>query len=547
MVFRYDRSGFHKPQQFSEFLPAMSDLSTVDDQRHTVLAAKDVRHPARQALRANIVPCVVISVLGAVFIWPILSPSAIISSSYDFLRGLFQFLNFADGETFLADLQTWIEDAQKWTSVGEDSSAGVIHNVYTSIRTSGGIEKAVLYALGNAILGTSVTTSIIAGATVVATMGVTLFARIPLRISSIRFYVESRIYPHTGVSRLLFVFRSRATLAIGWAAIYKYFWLVVWAFTIIGFPIKYYSYCMYDYILAENPHANPRQALQLSKTLMKGNRMRAFLLDLSFVPWYFLGLLSFGLVIYFYASPYRYLAFAEFYTRVRAIGFDHQITGIELCNDPYLTQIPIDESVWVDDDHPLVYPHPRAKKSHISSRMDYRRDYSVINLILLFFCFSFIGWVYESTLSIAYVGHFVNRGTMYGPWIPIYGTGGVVVLVVLKKLRERPFVTFLTAIGLCGVIEYTAATVIYYSSGLTYWNYTGYFFNIQGRVCLEGLLVFGMAASAAVYFMAPLLDTWLNRISLRIRYIIAATLLVGFTTDATMSIAIPRTGTGITD
>src|SRR5699024_193673 len=71
-------------------------------------------------------------------------------------------------------------------------------------------------------------------------------------------------------------------------------------------------------------------------------------------------------------------------------------------------------------------------------KLDYKRHYSIRTLILLFFAFSIAGWLWEVTLHIVTKGMLVNRGTMLGPWLPIYGAGGALVLFLLKKLFTRP-------------------------------------------------------------------------------------------------------------
>ena len=68
-----------------------------------------------------------------------------------------------------------------------------------------------------------------------------------------------------------------------------------------------------------------------------------------------------------------------------------------------------------------------------------RQDYSVSSLVLMFFTFSGIGWLWEVGLHLVVDGMFFNRGVMAGPWLPIYGTGGVLILVLLKKWRSRRF------------------------------------------------------------------------------------------------------------
>jgi hypothetical protein len=489
-------------------------------------------------LRTNLAACVTTSVLTAVFVWPLINPSAIVSTSYDLLWELFHGVGFTRGTAALEVAKGGITQFQAWTSVGQDSSAGVIAGVYNTVQASGSIERAVVYAVMHLFSLPTAGGWAIAIAAFLLTVALTVFVRVPLSISALRFFTETRVYPETPVSRLTYIFRRRRTLKVARAAVYKYAWLALWAPTIIMAPVKYYSYLLYDYILAENPDASPRAALRLSQALMKGHRGRACRLDLSFAPWYALGLVTFGLPIYFYASPYRSAAFAELYVQVRGASRSPAVAA--LCTDSALV-----EPAAPADAIAAVYPEPYAQG--LPATLDFRRDYCLVNLVCLFFAFSFIGWVYESTLSLAYVGRFVNRGTLYGPWIPVYGTGGVAVLVILKRLRERPFVMFLAAMGLCGMIEYAAATLIYDASGLTYWSYDGYFFNIQGRVCLEGLLVFGLACSAVVYFLAPLLDDWLNRIPLRFRYWLAGLLVGAFLTDSGLTLAFPRSGPGITD
>ena len=507
------------------------------------LRRKDVKAAARLVMRDNLVACVIVSVLGVAFIWPVMSPSSIVSTSHDLLLGVFRALKMTRAEQGLEAAGRMLGHLRSLTSVGDDSTAGVISTVYTNVQNSGGVGRAALTSLARLLFRQDVSSSVIAGCAVILSWAVLLFVKIPLRISSQRFYLETRIYPRTPLSRLVFIFKRHRTWAMGVAGLYKIFWLCLWSLTLVMAPVAYYSYRMYDYILAENPSARPREALKLSRAMMKGNRMRAFLLDLSFLPWYVLGLMTFGLVVYFYAAPYRNLSFAEFYVRAREAAVVRNCPGIEICNDRYLFEPAPETDDEIGD---LVEEYPNPNPSHRLNHLHYRRTYSPVNLVLLFFCFSFIGWVYESLLSLVYVGHLVNKGTLYGPWIPIYGAGGVAVLLFLKPIRERPVLTFFASMGLCGIIEYASATAIYDASGLAYWSYQGYFFNIQGRVCLEGLLVFGMGCTAIIYFLAPLLDTWLNRVPISVRHWILAVLVTAFLADAGFTAWHPRIGFGLT-
>ena len=144
-------------------------------------------------------------------------------------------------------------------------------------------------------------------------------------------------------------------------------------------------------------------------------------------------------------------------------------------------------------------------------------------------------------------GDFVNRGVLHGPWLPIYGTGGVLVLVVLNRLRRSPFWEFLSIMVLCGCVEYFTSLVLeILHGGAKWWDYSGYFLNLHGRICAEGLLVFGIMGMIFVYVLAPLLDNMLRRIPARVAVPLCAVLLGAFCTDVVYSSGNPNTGEGVT-
>lgn len=99
----------------------------------------------------------------------------------------------------------------------------------------------------------------------------------------------------------------------------------LWYLTIIGGFIKMYEYKMIPYILAENPQIKTREAFKLSKEMMKGNKWKTFLLDLSFLGWHILSIFTFGLLNLFYANPYRTATMVELYTELKGKEEDKMI------------------------------------------------------------------------------------------------------------------------------------------------------------------------------------------------------------------------------
>lgn len=95
---------------------------------------------------------------------------------------------------------------------------------------------------------------------------------------------------------------------------------ILWSllFVIPGI-IALYSYSMTYYIMLDNPNLKPIQAIKESKRIMQGHKFDFFKLQISFIGWIFLGLLSFG-ILYFILIPYMYVAFAKFYNNIKNIS-----------------------------------------------------------------------------------------------------------------------------------------------------------------------------------------------------------------------------------
>lgn len=115
-------------------------------------------------------------------------------------------------------------------------------------------------------------------------------------------------------------------------------------------------------------------------------------------------------------------------------------------------------------------------------------------LFISFLVFSFMGWLYESTIcALANYGHFANSGFLLGPCCPIYGAGALACWLLL---RDIPGVAeqFLSAALVCSVIEYGVGALLERLTGARFWDYTKFPFNINGRVCLYGAMLFGAGA-----------------------------------------------------
>ena len=485
-------------------------------------------------------------------------------------------------------------------------SKGVLSSVVNSI-ASGNILIILFDSVRSLVSSKNVTVGLLIVGAAILYVFVWLFLKETSKVIIRRVSLESRIYEHVGLQRVLFPLRTGKWANIAWTMFVKNAYSFLWDFTIIGGIIKHYSYCMVPYILAENPRIKANDAITLSRKMMKNHKWEAFVCDLSFLGWYILDLFTFGISGIFYSNPYEDLFFAEYYAYLRNLAKTNNIEDSQLLNDTYLFEIPnsdilkkaykdvkiFDEGLlekptglfgklsdWFGimvypDETIIAYEKQQArladsKKNELildgkqyparlfPEKMDFKlasrsdlyisRSYPLVNLILMFFMFSFVGWVWEVSLHLITDGTFVNRGVLHGPWLPIYGFGGILILVILKKLRENPAVQFFSAVVLCGFVEYfTSWSLEMTHNGQRWWDYSGYFLNLNGRICAEGLFVFGLGGIAIVYLLAPLIDNWLRKFKKKPLIIIATILMVVYVTDQIYSKNHPNTGKGITD
>lgn len=145
------------------------------------------------------------------------------------------------------------------------------------------------------------------------------------------------------------------------------------------------------------------------------------------------------------------------------------------------------------------------------------------------------------------LGYECLKEDLDGPWLPIYGCGGVLTLVLLNKYRDNPTLVFFASVILCGIVEYFSSLFMELAFNTRWWDYTGYFFNINGRVCLEGLLFFGFGCTASIYIVTPLLLDLFHKLDKNYVKFLTIILSILFLTDFVFYLTIgPNKGNGIT-
>ncbi len=423
-----------------------------------------------------------------------------------------------------------------------------------------------------------------------------------------RMLLEARCYDKVPPQRALFLLRVRkwghAGLIVWMTGILE----SLWTLTIIGGVIKHYSYILVPYIVAENPEIKTMQAITLSRRLMKGHKWECFKIEMSFLGWIVLGRLTLGILDILFTNPYILTVFGEYYDDLRLEGKKKGVEGCEFLNDRYLFERPaaqvLEEAYedvkreeiqlevrlplsgvqqflaenfglllkrqqdleqleqgesrrfWINYNKRVegeFYPirlctlAERKRRNWIGTT-HFLRYYSVWSLTVLFFAMSFLGWLWEVSLHLVIDGQFVNRGVLHGPWLPIYGVGSILILLLLYRLRKHPVLHFFAIIVLCGGVEYFSSYLLEkIHHGIRWWDYTGYFLNLNGRICAEGLLVFGLGGMAIAYVLAPLLDSIIRKVEVKRLVVTCVVLLSVFAADQIYSVKYPNEGKGITD
>lgn len=425
---------------------------------------------------------------------------------------------------------------------------------------------------------------------------------------SARVFLESRTYEKVGIQRLFFFLRAKKWINVCKTMLMRSVFHWLWSLTVVGGVIKYYSYFLVPYIAAENPEVKWEECINLSRRMMNGHKWECFMMELSYILWDIAGIITLGLSNLLYTNMYKSAFFGEYYAQLRDEAKRHSLPGSEILSDKYLFEkaersllereyadiismkkepqdevVPMgirgfiekyfgitmynrkdEEKFWDYQKRALIIeaaenaieaaaypdrlsPNPIHRQSNHFERLHYMRHYSAGSLILMFFLFSFVGWLWEVSFHLYEDGMIINRGIMHGPWLPIYGFGGVLILTLLYRLRKSPTKEFAVSIVLCGVLEYfTSYFMELANGGIKWWDYSGYFLNLDGRICAEGLLVFGIGGFAVVYLIAPALDNLFRKMKPAAVIVICAILLSVFVCDQIYSLKYPNEGEGIT-
>ena len=159
----------------------------------------------------------------------------------------------------------------------------------------------------------------------------------------------------------------------------------------------------------------------------------------------------------------------------------------------------------------------------------------VCRYFLYFIIYSFIGWLIEVVCKSIEYKRFVNRGFLIGPICPIYGYGVLFIIFLIGKDTSDILGVFLKSILICSVLEYFTSYFMEKLFKVRWWDYSNNKFNINGRICLETMIPFGLLGTLVVYVIHPLIVRFVNLFSSKFLIIIGIILFIAYFIDNILS------------
>lgn len=156
-------------------------------------------------------------------------------------------------------------------------------------------------------------------------------------------------------------------------------------------------------------------------------------------------------------------------------------------------------------------------------------QYSIIQWLFFFYLYCFFGWIFESTFVSLKSRKFVNRGFMRGPFLPIYGSGAIMMLVVSMPFQDNIFLTYIAGCIGATALELVTGELMEALFKVRYWDYSNQRFNYKGHICLSSTVAWG--------FLTILMTEFLHRGVEKILYVLPPAVVTVLTLITTVYIA----------
>lgn len=148
--------------------------------------------------------------------------------------------------------------------------------------------------------------------------------------------------------------------------------------------------------------------------------------------------------------------------------------------------------------------------------------YTIAQWLLFFFFYCFFGWCFESSYVSGKQGRFVNRGFMYGPFLPIYGSGAIMMLVVSSPFQNHLIAIYFAGLVGATVLEYVTGTAMEALFHVRYWDYSYQRFQYKGHICLSSSVAWGFLTLLLTQLLHKPVEQFICGFSDRVSVVLAS-------------------------
>ncbi len=157
---------------------------------------------------------------------------------------------------------------------------------------------------------------------------------------------------------------------------------------------------------------------------------------------------------------------------------------------------------------------------------DVMYHYTLFQWMFFFFIYCFFGWCIESTIVSINKRHFVNRGFLRLPMLPLYGSGAVLILWITLPFQKNIIMIYLVGLVGATILEYFTGWAMESLFKIKYWDYSSQKFQFKGRICLSSSLFWGVLSVVLTELIHPPIEKWIFQLNSSI--IMISSVLIAF-------------------
>lgn len=161
--------------------------------------------------------------------------------------------------------------------------------------------------------------------------------------------------------------------------------------------------------------------------------------------------------------------------------------------------------------------------------------YNGVQWLFLFYFYCFAGWCFESVFVSLKSHKWVNRGFMRGPFLPLYGSGAIMMLVVSMPYADNIPLTYVAGVFGATALEYVTGVAMVALFKMRYWDYSNRFLNFQGHICLRSSLTWGLFTVLMTRVIHRPIESMMYRIPGQVLYYATVVLTIYIVADFTLS------------